>query len=237
MAGTRTTSRFETMADLLKELGGIAPKRVRLKPAPGKATERDVVAIHDRTDRLFELIDGVLVEKVMGFLESALACHLSYLLATFLEEHDLGILAGPDGTLRLMPGLVRIPDISFVSWNRLPGRVLPTKPIPDLVPDLAVEVLSEGNTKGEMQRKLKEYFLTGVQLVWFVDPRTRTIQIYTAPDQFKTLAEGQVLDGGNVLPGLALPVSKVFAKMPPARKKSKRRGPQAKKPRRSNGAS
>jgi Uma2 family endonuclease len=136
-----------------------------------------------------------------------------------------------------MPGLVRIPDISFVSWNRLPGRVLPSKPIPDLVPDLAVEVLSKGNTKGEMRRKLKEYFLTGVQLVWFVNPRTRTIQVYTAPDQYVTLAEGQTLDGGNVLPGLALPVSKVFAKMPPAQKKSRRKESRAKKPRRSNGAS
>jgi Uma2 family endonuclease len=237
MAGTRTASRFETMADLLKDLGGIAPKRVRLKPAPGKATERDVITLHDRTNRLFELIDGVLVEKVMGFLESSLAIHVGYLLATFLEEHDLGILAGPDGTLRLMPGLVRIPDISFVSWTRLPGRVLPIEPIPDLIPDLAVEVLSKGNTKGEMQRKLKEYFLTGVQLVWFVDPQTRTIQVYTAPDQDVTLAEGQILDGGEVLPGLALPVSKVFAKMPPARKKSKPKGPQTKKPRRPNGRS
>jgi Uma2 family endonuclease len=237
MAGTPTASRFETMADLLKELGGIAPERVRLKPAPGKATERDVIAIHDRTDRLFELIDGVLVEKVMGFLESNLACHLIHLLESFLDEHDLGILAGPDGTLRLMPGLVRIPDISFVSWKRLPGRVLPSKPIPDLVPDLAVEVLSEGNTKGEMQRKLKDYFLTGVQLVWFVDPKTRTLQVHTAPDQCATLTEGQMLDGGAVLPGLALPISKVFAKMPPLRGKSQRMGPPAKKPRRRNGPS
>jgi Uma2 family endonuclease len=225
------------MADLLKELGGIAPKRVRLKPLPGKATERDVIAIHNRTDRLYELIDGVLVEKVMGYLESALTCHLICLLGTFLDEHDLGTLAGADGTLRLMPGLVRIPDISFVSWNRLPGRVLPSEPIPDLIPDLAIEVLSQSNTKGEMQRKLKDYFLTGVQLVWFVDPDTRTIQVYTAPDQRVTLAEGEILDGGDVLPGLSFPVSKVFAKMPPKQNKSKRKRPRAKKTRRSNGAS
>jgi Uma2 family endonuclease len=237
MAGTRTTSRFETMADLLKELGGIAPERVRLKPAPGKATERDVIALHNRTGRLYELIDGVLVEKIMGYPESCLTCDLISLLARFLDDHDLGVLSGESGTMRLMPRLVRIPDISFVSWERLPRRERPTKAIPDLVPNLAVEVLSEGNTRGEMKRKLKDYFLSDVRVVWFVDLRSRTIQVYTAPDEFVTLVEGQTLDGGDVLPGFAVPVRKVFAKVPVTQKKAKRKGPHAKKPRRSNGMS
>jgi Uma2 family endonuclease len=126
-----------------------------------------------------------------------------------------------------MPRLVRIPDVSFVSWDRLPKREVPADPIPDLAPDLAVEVLSEGNTEKEMQRKLKEYFLAGVRLVWYVDPRTRTVEVYSAPDQRTVLMEQQTLTGGDVLPGLALPLRQVFARMPrPAEKPARRREPQ-----------
>jgi Uma2 family endonuclease len=203
-----------TLADLLAHFGDISPGRIRLFPTPGAAAERDVTAIHDREDRLYELVDGVLVEKVMGYQESVLAMEIGRLLGNFVTEHDRGIVAGPDGTMRLMPGLVRIPDISFVAWERLPGRQVPNGPLPDLVPDLAVEVLSEGNTAKEMERKLKDYFFAGVRLVWYVDPGRRTVQVYTAPDQRIELGEGQTLDGGAVLPGFTLPLEQLFAKLP-----------------------
>jgi Uma2 family endonuclease len=220
----------ETVGELLTQLGDISPARVRLRPTPGKATEQDVLDILNRTDRLYELVDGVLVEKVMGYMEASLAVWLGHLLQQFLDRKDLGNLAGADGTLRLMPGLVRIPDISFVRWEKLPNRRLPEKPIPDLIPDLAIEVLSEGNTPGEMKRKLKEYFITGVQLVWFVDPERRTVQVFTAPDRAVTLTEADTLDGGEVMPGLALPVKDVFVRLPPLAKgepTGTRRGPRS----------
>jgi hypothetical protein len=66
------TVTIETLADLLEQLGGIAPDRVRFRPAPGTATEKDVLAIHDREGRLCELADGVLVEKAVGLRESLL---------------------------------------------------------------------------------------------------------------------------------------------------------------------
>ncbi len=61
------------LADLLEHLGGISPQRIRLRPAPGTAVEHHVIAIHDREDRLYELMEGVLVEKIMGYPESYLA--------------------------------------------------------------------------------------------------------------------------------------------------------------------
>jgi Uma2 family endonuclease len=216
------------MADLLEALGNISPRRVRLRPVPGTATEKDLLDLHTHGDRLYELVDGILVEKVMGYTESSLACHLIKLLGYFLDQHDLGNLAGPDGSLRLMPRLVRIPDISFVRWESLPRRAVPVEPIPDLIPDLAVEILSEGNTPAEMQRKLKEYFLAGVRLVWFVDPASRTIRVFTAPDRCIILTEDDTLEGGDVLPGLALSVKQVFAKLP--RQENGRRGARGRGP-------
>ena len=82
--------------------------------------------------------------------------------------------------MRLAPGLVRIPDVSFVSWDRFPDRRVTREPVPAIAPDLAVEVLSESNTKAEMDRKLREYFAAGARLVWYLDPEDRTVRVYTA---------------------------------------------------------
>ncbi len=119
----------------------------------------------------------------------------------FLKANDLGVLAGEVGAIRLMPGLVRIPDLSFVRWDRLPGGKIPAAPILGLTPDLAVEVLSPGHTRGEMALKVREYFLSGVRLVWLVDPRKRQVRVSTAPDYSTRLTEEDSPDGGDVLPG------------------------------------
>ena len=113
--------------------------------------------------------------------------------------------------MRLFQGLVRIPDVAFASWDRFPNRKRPKEPIPELAPDLVVEVLSKSNSKAEMNRKLGEYFAAGVRLVWMVDPRKRTARVYTAVDQWVLIKEGQSLDGGAVLPGFVLPLDELFA--------------------------
>lgn len=240
MPAPASLAKLESLADLLDQLGDIDPRRVRLHLLPGKGTERDVLRIHDRTGRLYELVNGVLVEKVMSYPESSRAFWLGHLLQLFLDQHDLGNLAGPDGAVRLMPGLVRIPDISFISWDRFPRRQISDEPITGLAPDLAVEVLSPGNTRKEMRRKLREYFLAGVRLVWFVDPARRIVQVYTSPEQCVTLTEDQTLDGGDVLPGLALPLKQIFARTPrPAGRPTKQGGrarPSAKGTRKKGGA-
>jgi Uma2 family endonuclease len=212
-----------TAAELLHNLGDIHPSRLRLRPAPGSATEHDLLDIRRRERRLYELVDGVLVEKVMGYMESSLAAWIIMLLADYFRQYDIGNVAGADGAVRLMAGLVRIPDVSFISWDRLPGRQLPNAPILGLVPDLAVEVLSPGNTKGEMALKVREYFLAGVRLVWLVDGDKRTVRVYTAPDQSVRLTQAQTLDGGDVLPGLRLPLREVFARTPKARPRKRRK--------------
>ena len=116
-----------------------------------------------------------------------------------------------DGTLQILPDQVRIPDVAFFAWERLPGRKLPDEPIPELVPDLAVEVLSATNTPREMARKLKEYFFAGVKLVWIIDPKLQVIDVYTDPDQFTQIGGEQSLEGGAVLPGFTLAVSDIFS--------------------------
>jgi Uma2 family endonuclease len=202
-----------TAADVMDHFGPILLRRIRRDPAPGTATEQHLIEVHNRDDRLYELIDGVLVEKTAGAQESYLAMLLGQFLGNFLATYDLGFVLGADGMLRLAPGLVRLPDLAFISWRRLPGREIPNQPILGLAPDLAVEVLSPSNTKREMERKLGEYFAVGVQLVWYVDPPSRTVRVFASPGESVLLDEGQTLDGGQVLPGFALPLRELFARL------------------------
>ena len=201
--------RTPTIADLLERLG-VPPDRVLLRPAPGTATVDDVVAIHDRENRLCELVDGVLVEKVMGYYESNLGCVLIQILRNFLDRHRLGVVAGMDGMIRLAPGLVRIPDVSFVSRDQFPDGRVGREPVPFLSPTLAVEVLSASNTPSEMDQKLRDYFAAGSKLVWHLDPADRSVRIYTSPEHFTRLDESGTLDGGEVLPGFRLPIREWF---------------------------
>jgi Uma2 family endonuclease len=208
---------WETIKELLEQLGGISPDRVRMDPLPGTATEEDLIRLNSRTDRLYELVDGTLVEKAMGYAEGFLAADLIALLRPMMDKNNLADVGGDGSTMRLLSKLVRIPDVAVIRWDRYPNGERPTEPVPELAPDLAVEVLSESNTAGEMQRKLKEYFLADVSLVWFVDPRKRTVEVFTAPDESTVFTEDDVLDGGDVLPGLSLPVRDVFARTPRAK--------------------
>jgi Uma2 family endonuclease len=212
-----------TIADLLKQLGGIPAERVRLRPLPGTARERDILTVREREGRLCELLEKTLVEKTVGIREALLAIVLAGYLLEFLDRHPLNVVAGADGPFRLASGLVRIPDVSFIAWDRFPNRVIPEELIPHLAPDLAVEVLSKGNTKREMIRKLREYFVAGTRLVWLVDPRTRTASVYTSPKDVTLLTEADTLHGGDVLHGFKFPLRQLFRRLDAAM--SGRKGP------------
>lgn len=198
-----------TIADLLRRFGDVPADRVRFDPVPGTATRADLLT---DANRRCELVDDTLVEKPMGVRESLLALYLAELLGPHVRRQNLGILTGADGTYELVSGLVRLPDLAFVSWDRLPGRRLPDEPVPNVVPDLAVEVLSARNTPAEMGRKRAEYFAAGVRLVWELDPRARTARVYTA-GAFSDLTAADALDGGAVLPGVAVPLADLFAEL------------------------
>jgi len=192
----------ETLEDLLRQIGSVPLSRIPKVPAPGTATEQDVVAALEAVDkRLYELVDGVLVEKPMGYYESWLAMILAKSLGNYLDEHNLGIALGEAGALQLTPGLVRIPDVSFISWERLGGRRLPRKKVPALAPDLAVEILSESNTRAEISRKLDDYFGAGTRLVWVVDPVPRSAAVHKSPTEFVIVTVDGTLDAEDVLPG------------------------------------
>src|SRR5688572_1944964 len=98
-----------TAADLFRRFGPIALSRISFDPPPGLATEEDVDRWEQRTNRLFELVDGVLVEKAMRTFESLVALDVGRVLSNHVKPLRIGWVLGADGMLRLWPGRIRVP--------------------------------------------------------------------------------------------------------------------------------
>jgi Uma2 family endonuclease len=212
----RPPRHFDNAADWVHDLGDIPLQRIIFDPWPGTATEADLLLLVERDKRLCELIDGTLVEKPVGLFESLIAVNLIVELGAFVKRMGLGAVFGPDGTFRLQSsGRIRLPDVSFVAQSRLP---MVCTAVPVLAPDLAVEVLSEGNTKEEIDQKFKELFQSGTRLAWVIDPLTRTVAVYHGPGApAMILTEADVLEGNAVLAGFTMPVAALFSNVPAAR--------------------
>jgi Uma2 family endonuclease len=154
------------------------------------------------------------VEKAMGAYESMLGLEIGRLLKTWVKGRNLGTVLGADGLLLLSTGLIRIPDVAFLSMEKFPGGRFPREAAVPLAPDIAVEVLSTSNTDKEMTEKLHDYFTAGTRLVWYVDARKREVHVFTSPDTSRLVTEDQMLDGGEVLPGFELSLKELFAELP-----------------------
>ena len=202
-----------TFDDLLNRLGGIPSSRVRLDPPPGSATFDDLVGVNEqRLGPICEWIENTLVEKPMGQREYWVTFIIIGEFYAYLQSHDVGMFLGPDGVMKILPGIGRAPDVAFLSWASLPGGKPPPRSdkVPAIVPDLAVEVLSESNTPAEMDRKRGEYFRAGVKLVWEIDPQTRSANVYTSPSVADPIPPDGILDGRDLLPGFQLSLKAVF---------------------------
>jgi Uma2 family endonuclease len=214
MIATFTRSRtIPTAAVLFRRLGDVPLDRVRMVPAPGAATEADLIKYCDEDDRLYELVHGTLVEKAMGIGEAKLEAWITFLLGKFVFEHSIGELVSGSGLMRLKAGQVRSPSISFFCWERATTEEEDAADlIADVAPDLAVEVIRRSNTPREMAQKRREYFGAGTSLVWQVYPTAKTVEVYRALTRPRVLTIDDTLDGGTVLPGLAIPLKRLFGR-------------------------
>jgi Uma2 family endonuclease len=109
----------------------------------------------------------------------------------------------------------RRPDLAYVSADRWPHRFIPRTRAWLVVPDLAVEVVSENNSAEEIQIKLHEYFRAGVRLVWVIYPEPACVYVYESTKTVKVLDRSDILEGGQVLPGFSLQLEKLFEVLPP----------------------
>jgi len=167
----------------------------------------------DRLPKLYEVVDGQVVEKPpMGAFESVLASFLARWLAPYADENHLGLVVTE--TLFLIDPtkkLKRRPDLAFVSKERWPlKRSVPRKEAWEIVPDLAVEVISESNLADEVEVKREESLRAGVRQVWVIYPVTSKVYVYDSATSVRILQLGDDLDGGSLLPGFRLPLAVLF---------------------------
>lgn len=139
-----------------------------------------------------------------------------WLLTTYVRQQRLGTcFADSTGyTLPNLPNTVRAPDASFVRADRLSPESIADGFL-TLAPDLAVEVLSPSESKGDMAEKLDDYRVAGVRLVWVIDVATRAVRIIGEDGSVVVLGVGQELTGGTVIPGFSCDVSELFEGLAP----------------------
>ena len=107
------------------------------------------------------------------------------------------------------PRTVRAPDVAFVRRDRLPAEI--GEGFVRVTPDLAVEVRSPSETRARIQEKVDDYRACGIPLIWIVDPARRTVLVIDERGSTRVLGEGDVLDGGSVVPGFVCSVGELFA--------------------------
>ena len=158
----------------------------------------------------YELVKGVLVELMGASDEHEETVSLVIInLGNHVYPKRLGKVYGSNRafvTVPESPASSRMPDVSFLSAERT-GQ-------PDLFgmlyngsPDLAVEIISPGNTIAQIEQKIAECLASGSKAVWVISYTARTLTVHTADDPPLTLTETHTIDGGDYLPGFTCPVA------------------------------
>ncbi len=175
-------------------------------------TPEDLLVMPDGKN--FELVNGLLVEKNRGWEASYVAGQLYALFAMFLRKRSLGWIVGEGASYQCFPQdttMVRKPDMSFISFERMPKTTPPPLGHCTIAPDLVVEVVSPRNTYSEIDEKVQDYLRAGVRLVWVINPETQTAHIYRLHESTARLLRGDdPLDGEEVVPGFSCRLSELF---------------------------
>ena len=174
----------------------------------GHATLQDLLNT-PRDGRKYELVDGEILVSPTGLQHSEVSARIAGLIWWFLEKNPLGKVYSSDVGIAFPNGNVRSPDVTYVSLGKLPDGRSP-ETFGELIPDLAVEVLSPSDSLKELGRKVGEYLENGVPIVWLVDPAQRTVTVYRSLTQTEQLDANDVITAEPVLPGFSVEVRRFF---------------------------
>ncbi|MBD2636295.1 Uma2 family endonuclease [Limnothrix sp. FACHB-881] len=163
----------------------------------------------------YELVNNQLIDiGNSGALDGHICSALMILLGSYIRSQKLGLLFDSSTGFKMQNGNTRSPDLAFFAKNRLQGlTTLPTGFL-EGAPDLAVEVLSPGNTVEEIDGKITEYFANGTRLMWVINPQQRYILVYRSPQEpDRLLKTADRLDGEAIIPGFSLPIAELFQEL------------------------
>lgn len=166
----------------------------------------------------YELVDGRLVPVTPpGFEHGRVCMRIARRLDQFVEAHALGAVVINDTgfVLRRAPDTMRGPDVAFVRTDHIPDGAMVRRGV-RRAPDLAVEVVSPSDRARAVAKKVQDYLRAGAGLVWVLEPKRRLVTAHTPGAAARVYPPDSVLDGGDVLPGFAVPVAELFDRPPAA---------------------
>jgi len=172
-------------------------------------TAEELMNIDDEPNR-HELIKGeLLTMSPPGLTHGIVTVNLSTLLHNHVKANNLGLLIGEAGfKLEINPDTVLAPDIAFIARDRV-GIITPG--FRSGPPDLAVEVMSQWDTKPEVDRKAALWLELGAQSVWNVNPKKRTVEVNRADGERRLFYDTDELVDDDTVPGFRVKVSEIFA--------------------------
>jgi Uma2 family endonuclease len=175
-------------------------------------TEAELMAL-PKDGNKYELVNGELqMSPAGGHGHGDIIAWLSGRLVMHVRENKLGIVYDGQTGFWMKSGNLRSPDISVVGKDRL--KEFPKqRGFLHIAPDLAVEVLSESDISTTISEKAAEYFDSGTQLLWVVNPVEKTVLVYHSATPDTLLKSGDSLDGENVVPGFSMPIDELFAEV------------------------
>ena len=154
----------------------------------------------------YEYIKGELIPMPPTSVEHGyISVNISSLLHLYVRENQLGRVLSETGFR--VGERVLIPDIAFISTDRIPIDPSKASPVP---PDLAVEVASPSDTLHRIQEKVFAYLEAGTQLVWVLAPRAKTVTVYRSETEITTLTRNGTLSGEEVVEGFSCQVAQLF---------------------------
>ncbi len=192
---------------------------LQLKDDPSKASPspthaynvaefEQLLAQAEHADRLLELINGKIIEKMPTEEHGVTAGNIIFALRSYVQIHKSGRVGVevrhqmPDDQWNSL-----LPDISYSTVR----RTMITQGSVPTMPDLAVEVQSPSDSIKAMREKAAYYLAHGAKLVWLIYPRKQLVEVYYANGEIDIFHAGEMLSGEDVLPGFTLPVAEIFA--------------------------
>jgi Uma2 family endonuclease len=156
-----------------------------------------------------EYVNGEVVPLNVGTRQHArIQMKCAYQIETYLMAHP-GSYGGTELHCRLMINgqtRFRLPEIALVISDNAPDdRFL------QAAPDLVVEIRSPEDTIASLFRKMNDYFSNGAKLGWIIVPEEQTVFVLYSDSRTRTFVAGETLEGGDVVPGLSIQVSDLFA--------------------------
>lgn len=173
-------------------------------------TPEDLLEIRDRP--MPELVDGVLIDRPKGIERDSIACQIMVLIGNQVAKKNLGVVNGSRCGFQIFeddPEKVRVSDASFTSRERI-SRDRLAQGHARVAPNLIVEVTSLDGSADQLESKINDYLTAGVMLIWVVYPISQTVIVHRANGSLNRLQANDILDGGDVLPGFEVEVSRLF---------------------------